>query len=64
MLITEEYTSRKTGKQFVRNYSDAGYWIERDDGELFVEAVDLKEEERAYSETDKLIDEDYEDEPF
>lgn len=54
MLITEEATIKD--EKFVKNYSDAGMYIERD-GVMYEEAIDPIEfaNERVYTETDILI---------
>lgn len=51
MLITEEATIKD--EKFVKNYSDAGMYIERD-GVMYEEAIDPIEfaNERVYTETD------------
>ena len=55
MLITEEVTIKD--EKFIKNYSDAGLYIERD-GVIYEEAVDPIEykDSRIYTETDKLIE--------
>ena len=55
MIVREELTIRR--KKYIKTYSDAGYYIERD-GVLYAEAVDpIKfKDERVYTETDVLID--------
>lgn len=55
MVVTENVTIRE--KEFVRNYSDAGYMIERD-GVRYSEAIDPIGYERQYTETDELIESD------
>lgn len=52
MVITE--TIIINGREFVRNYSSLGYFIERD-GMQFAEAIDLPEMGHVYFEIDKLI---------
>lgn len=54
MLITEELVIN--GDKFVKNYSDRGLFIERDDV-MYEEAVDPIEykDSRIYTETDKPI---------
>lgn len=56
MLITEEVTIKD--EKFIKNYSDAGMYIERD-GVQYEEAVDPLEykDSRTYTETDKPIEE-------
>lgn len=55
MLITEIVTIKD--EKFVKNYSDAGMYIERD-GVMYEEAVDPIEykDSRIYTEADKLIE--------
>lgn len=43
------------GMAFVKTYSDAGFYIERD-GEKYSEAIDLAGIPREYTETDEPID--------
>lgn len=54
MLITEIVTIKD--EKFVKNYSDAGMYIERD-GVMYEEAIDPIEykDSRIYTETDILI---------
>ena len=65
MVIYEDYGKNKQGVALVRAYSDAGYCIERD-GVEYEEAIDPKELNRVYTETDTPIEaeeaniEDYE----
>ena len=56
MLITEIVTIKD--EKFIKNYSDAGMYIERD-GVQYEEAVDPLEykDSRIYTETDKPIEE-------
>ena len=55
MLITETVTIKD--EKFIKNYSDAGMYIERD-GVMYEEAVDPIEykDSRIYTETDKPIE--------
>lgn len=55
MLITETVTIND--RQFTKNYSDSGFYIERD-GAKYSEAYDPIEfkDERIYTETDEKID--------
>ena len=57
MVITENVTIN--GKEFIRNYSDSGYMIERD-GVRYSEAIDPVGFDRVYTETDELIEEEIE----
>lgn len=52
MIITEKITIN--GNEFNRTYSSLGYLIERN-GIEYVEAVELPEYTREYTETDKYI---------
>lgn len=59
-VIREQITINN--KEFMKNYSDAGFYIERD-GVEYEEAIDPIEfaEERIYTETNKpIIDEEIE----
>lgn len=42
--------------ELIHTYSDAGFKIRRNDGEIFEEAYDLKESKFSYEETDELIE--------
>ena len=53
MVVTETITIN--GKEFVKNYSDAGYMIERD-GVKYAEAIDPVGFDRVYTESDEFID--------
>lgn len=53
MIQTENITINNT--DFDRTYSDAGFYIERD-GVKYSEAVDPKDSERTYTETDEKIE--------
>ena len=44
-----------SGKSFVKQYSDSGFYIERD-GEKYSEAIDPADIPREYTETDEPID--------
>lgn len=46
-------------KDFVKQYSDGGFYIERD-GEKYSEAIDPAELNRVYTETDELVETDSE----
>ena len=54
MVIREPITIN--GREFMKNYSDSGYMIERD-GVRYGEAIDPIEfvDDRTYTETDELI---------
>ena len=54
MVIRENVTIG--GREFVKNYSDSGYMIERE-GVRYSEAIDpIEFEDRVYTETDELIE--------
>lgn len=53
MIITETITIRN--KEFVRNYSSDGFYIERDNIK-YSEAIDLPEMGYTYTETNELIE--------
>ena len=53
MVITETITIN--GIDYIKNYSDAGYMIERD-GVRYSEAIDPIGYDRHYTETDELIE--------
>lgn len=55
MVITENIEIN--GRQFIKNYSDSGFMIERD-GVQYSEAIDpVGFEDRVYVETDEPIEE-------
>ena len=43
------------GKEYIKNYSDKGRYIERD-GDLYVEAIDPIGYDRKYTETEEQIE--------
>ena len=53
-MIIPEHIEIK-GKAFVKQYSDGGFYIERD-GEKYSEAIDPADIPRTYTETDEPID--------
>ena len=53
MIVTEQLTIND--KPFTKNYSDSGYYIERD-GVRYSEAIDPSELGRTYTETDMPIE--------
>ena len=55
MIVTEYFKTRSDGVVLNRTYSDAGMLIERD-GVRYSEAVDPAHLNRAYVETDDLLD--------
>lgn len=46
-----------SGRAFVKTYSDAGFYIERD-GEKYSEAIDPADIPREYTETDEPVEDD------
>ena len=52
MVITE--TIELNGKNYIRNYSDQGFYIERD-GVKYGEAIDPIGYDRIYTETDEYV---------
>lgn len=55
MLITETVTIND--RQFRHNYSDAGFFIIRNDGQEFEDAYDIMEVDWTYTESDRKIPE-------
>lgn len=55
MIVTEQLTIND--KPFTKNYSDSGYYIERD-GVRYSEAIDPSGILREYAETDEPIEEE------
>ena len=53
MVVTEKITLN--GTEYIRNYSDSGFCIERD-GVVYSEAIDPLGTDRHYTETDILIE--------
>ena len=49
------------GKEFVKQYSDGGFYIERD-GAKYSDAIDPADIERTYTETDEPIEGEPQDE--
>lgn len=56
MIKIEEYMTRKDGTVLMRTYSDQGFKIEREDGQIFDEAIDPLGSGRLYFETDIPIE--------
>ena len=54
MIIQEFYGVRADGVELIRTFSDAGLMIERN-GALYTEAIDPKNKNREYTETDIKI---------
>lgn len=57
MVIYEDYGTNKLGVELVRAYSDTGYFIEREEV-MYAEAIDPKNLDRKYTETDIAIEDD------
>ena len=57
MVIYEDYGTNKLGVELARAYSDAGYFIEREEV-MYAEAIDPKNLDRKYTETDIAIEDD------
>ena len=55
MIVTENLKIK--GRDFIKTYSDEGYYIERD-GVMYSEAIDPAEFGRIYIETDIKIEEE------
>jgi hypothetical protein len=56
MIITETITIR--GREFIKTYSDAGFYIKKDGTEeVYSEAIDPTFANRTYTETEELIPE-------
>lgn len=55
MIAKEDYGTRYDGVKLIRTYSDKGCYIERD-GVLYSEAIDPADENRTYTESDKVIE--------
>lgn len=53
MIVTETITLN--GVDYLHNYSDAGFVIERD-GERYADAIDPLDSGRTYTETDEKIE--------
>lgn len=53
MIVTEKI--ELNGIEYIRNYSDGGFYIERD-GVKYGEAIDPIGFNRVYTETDELIE--------
>lgn len=52
-MIVQDYDFRKG---FVRTYSDLGYYIVRDDGAVFDEAIERENNVRCYTESTEKIE--------
>lgn len=60
MIIREHYKTRSDGVELYRTYSDAGYLIRQvETGAEYSEAIDVADAPYTYTETDKLIPDDF-----
>lgn len=51
IVIEENYKTLKSGVTLKRTYSDSGFYIQRNDGIYYVEAVDMSDQHFSYIET-------------
>lgn len=63
MVKYEDYGKNKLGVELVRAYSDEGLLIARD-GVEYVDAIDPRDANRQYEETETPIDVEYTDEDY
>ena len=62
MIVKEFYGTRKDGVNLYRTYSDEGlYIVQNETGIEYTEAVDVENAPFTYSETDKKIETDVEE---
>lgn len=60
MIIREHYKTRSDGAELYRTYSDAGYLIRQvETGAEYSEAIDVANAPYTYTETDKLMPDDF-----
>ena len=60
MIIREHYKTRSDGVELYRTYSDAGCLIRQvETGAEYSEAIDVADAPYTYTETDKLIPDDF-----
>ena len=60
MIQREFYTQRKDGVKLYRTYSDAGMMIRQNEtGAEYAEAVDVTDAPYTYTETDKLVTDNF-----
>ena len=60
MIIREHYKTRSDGVELYRTYSDAGCLIRQvETGAEYSEAIDVADATYTYTETDKLIPDDF-----
>ena len=60
MIVREHYKTRSDGVELYRTYSDVGYLIRQvETGAEYSEAIDVENATYTYTETDKLIPDDF-----
>lgn len=60
MIVREHYKKRSDGVELWRTYSDAGYLIRQvETGAEYSEAIDVANAPYTYTETDKIIPDDF-----
>lgn len=60
MIVREHYKTRTDGVKLYRTYSDVGYLIQQTEtGAEYDEAIDVDGAPYTYTETDKLIPDDF-----
>ena len=60
MIVREHYKTRSDGVELWRTYSDAGYLIRQvETGAEYSEAIDVANAPYTYTETDKIIPDDF-----
>ena len=60
MIVREHYKTRTDGVELYRTYSDAGYLIRQvETGAEYDEAIDVAGTSYTYTETDKLVTDDF-----
>ena len=60
MIVREHYKTRTDGVELYRTYSDAGYLIRQaETGAEYDEAIDVDGTPYAYTETDKLVTDNF-----
>ena len=63
MIIREHYKTRSDGVELYRTYSDAGCLIRQvETGAEYSEAIDIADAPYTYTETDKIIPDDFDTE--
>ena len=60
MIVREYYKTRSDGVELYRTYSDAGYLVRQTEtGAEYDEAIDVDGAPYTYTETDKLVTDDF-----